>query len=250
MAVVKANYCKRGIHERQIAKANISYIQTRPGREKERLTRTLFGPTGALGRSEANQFITDAPKGTYFYRLKFSPDPRREDAKRDLPMQKLTRALMKRLEKRLKTAIPWAAALHDDHTDIRHIHILAALPRRLNTHELAFLIMEATRFCEQQRRFLDRGVAKLPWQEPEAAPLLKMGKYSSRTTVREHMMARPRWGRAPLSSCECPRCHMPQLHTRRQGSHLCSSCGLMLHRKKELRLQRKPRMERGLERSL
>ena len=85
MAIVKANYCKRGIHERQIAKANISYIQTRPGREKERLTRTLFGPTGALGRSEANQFITDAPTGTYFYRLKFSPDPRREDAKRDLP---------------------------------------------------------------------------------------------------------------------------------------------------------------------
>jgi hypothetical protein len=249
MAVVKANYCKRGATEREIAKANISYIQTRPGRDKQRQSRVLFGPGGPMSRYEANEFIKAAPKGTYFYRLKLSPDPLLEDGKRDLNMQKLTRAIMKRLEKRLKTAIPWAAALHDDHTDIRHVHILAAIPGRLTRYELEFLIMEATRFCEQQRRFLDRGVAKLPWQEPEAAPRLKMGKYPSRTTIRDHMMARPRWGRAPLSSCECPRCHMPQSHTRRQGSHLCSSCGLMLHKKKEMSLKKVVK-GRGLERSL
>src|SRR4051794_31250984 len=163
MAVVRANYCKKGGSERNIAKANISYIQTRPGRDKERLTRTLFGPSGNVGRKEAYQFITEAPKGTYFYRLKFSPDPTREDMKRDLHMQNLTRTMMRSLEKRLKTAIPWAAALHDDHTDIRHVHILAALPRRLQQYELEFLIREATRLCEWERRFLDRGVARLPW---------------------------------------------------------------------------------------
>src|SRR5215216_1265907 len=114
MAVVRANYCKKGVSERKIAKANISYIQTRPGRNKERQTRLLFGPSGTMGRAEANQCITEAPIGSYFYRLKLSPDPKREDVKRDLNMHKLTRAMMKGLEKRLKTAIPWAGSLHDD----------------------------------------------------------------------------------------------------------------------------------------
>src|SRR5919201_2436273 len=125
MAVVVGNYCKKGTGERATAKANIYYIQTRPGRNKERLTRTLFGAAGSMGRYEAYQFIKDAPKGTYFYRLKLSPDPNSENLKRDLNMQKLTPAMMKSLEKRLKTPIPWAAAVHDDHTNIPHCHILA-----------------------------------------------------------------------------------------------------------------------------
>jgi hypothetical protein len=133
MAVVRANYCKKGGSERKLAKANISYIQTRPGRNKERQFRLLFGPSGTMGRVEAYQCVTEAPKGSYFYRLKLSSDPKREDVKRDLNMHKLTRAIMKGLEKRLKTAIAWAAALHDDHTDIRHVHILAVIPRRLQT---------------------------------------------------------------------------------------------------------------------
>src|SRR6516165_9038621 len=119
MAVVRANYVKKGRGERKIAKANIRYIQERPGRDREKLTRPLFDNSGFIGRHEAYQFIDDkALKGRYFYRLKFSPDPTREDTKRDLDMQKLTRSMMRSLEKKLKTNIPWAGALHDDHTDI------------------------------------------------------------------------------------------------------------------------------------
>ncbi len=79
MAVVRANYCKKGVSERKIAKANIYYIQNRPGRNKERQSRLLFGPSGNMGRAEAYQCITEAPKGTYFYRLKLSPDPKTEE---------------------------------------------------------------------------------------------------------------------------------------------------------------------------
>src|SRR5437764_12910146 len=132
MAVVVGNYCKKGAGERATAKANISYIQTRPGRDKERLTRTLFGAGDSMGRYEAYQFITDAPHGTYCYRLNLSSDPKTEDVKRDLNMQKLTRQMMGQLAKRLNTSLPWAAAVHDDHTDIRHVHILAAVPKHLN----------------------------------------------------------------------------------------------------------------------
>jgi hypothetical protein len=264
MAVVRANYCKRGASARNIAKANISYIQTRPGRDKERLTRTLFGPAGNMGRAEAYQFITDAPEGTYFYRLKLSPDPMLEDGKRDLNMHKLTRAIMKRLEKRLKTAIPWAAALHDDHTDIRHVHILAAIPRRLNMYELEFLIREATALSQAQRRFLDlsadrqdRGVSRLPWQQPESQPMLKTGKYTAQPSLTHYQKSSPqspvpRWGRPPKlahPSCTCPRCLMPQSHIGHRGSHQCPACGLMLHKKKALSLKRALEQGRGLERA-
>jgi hypothetical protein len=166
--------------------------------------------------------------------------------------------MMQRLEKRLKTAIPWAAALHDDHTDIRHVHILAAIPRRLQQYELEFLIRQATQICEQQRRFLDRGVSRLPWLEPSAQPPLKTGKYTfflsepkrGQALPRQHnsnfpLPHRERWGRAAKTahtSCTCPRCHAHQQHDRR-GSHSCQSCGLMLHKKKAPTLQHRKGVE-------
>jgi hypothetical protein len=172
----------------------------------------------------------------------------REDVKRDLNMHKLTRAMMKRLEKRLKTAIPWAAALHDDHTDIRHVHILAALPRRLNTYELEFLIREATYLALSQRRFLERGASRLPWQEQTPSKTLKTGKYTAYRTHQPALLHRGGGSHPRQTSCTCPRCHMAQSHTKRQGIHQCRSCGLMLHKKREVSLQASK--GRGLERSL
>jgi adenylate kinase len=249
MAVVRANYCKKGVNERKIAKANIYYIQNRPGRDKERLTRTLFGPSGTMGRHEGYQFVTEAPKGTYFYRLRLSPDPKREDVKRDLNMHKLTRHMMKRLEKRLTTTLCWAAAVHDDHTDIRHVHILAAIPKHLQTYELEFLIREATANSLVQRRILDRGVTRLPWQEDAPSRHLKMGKYTAHR-YQEKSQSQAKGVSLPQSVCSCPRCHMPHAHNGQRGSHQCRACGLMLHQKKERTLIRQRDKGRGLERSL
>jgi hypothetical protein len=252
MAVVRANYCKKGAGERQLAKANLYYIQPRPGRDKERLTRTLFGAAGAVGRLEAYQLINDAPTGTYFYRLKLSPDPAREDTNRDLNMQTLTRSMMQRLKKRLNTALPWAAALHDDHTPIRHVHILAAIPRRLQPDELEFLIREATQLSLSQRRFLERGTSRLPWQQQTSWPRLKTVKYDTYTTHRSQIPASATHSGGPARrahpTCTCPRCHMPQTHERKRGMHQCISCGLMLHQKRAVSLQ--ARKGRGLERTL
>ena len=261
MAVVRANYLKRGKDERATAKANIRYIQERPGRDKEKLTRTLFGAAGSMGRYEAYQFINDAPKGTYFYRLKLSPDPAIEDTKRDLHMQKLTRNMMQRLEKRLKTAIPWAGALHDDHTDKRHVHILAAIPRRLQKYELEALIREATTICREQRRdldlSLDRHVSGL--QRTHRRKGLQRSTTSQPRNIgtRPHLMATRQDHKSPQinrgvrpasiqNTCTCPRCHFPQSHDR-HGVHSCVSCGRILHKKRELTLQRKGR---GWDRSL
>jgi hypothetical protein len=252
MAIVRANYCKKGAGERQLAKANLYYIQTRPGRDKVRLNRTLFGPAGPVGRLEAYQWINDAPTGTYFYRLKFSPDPAREDVRRDLNMHKLTRAMMQALEKRLQTPLAWAGALHDDHTPIRHVHILAAIPRRLQPDELEFLIGEATQLSLSQRRFLERGASRLPWQQQTPWPRLKTGTYGTYTTHQSRIPASVPHGGGPAprahTTCTCPRCHYPQTHNRQTDSHPCISCGIMLHKKRAL--VRPQRKGRGLERAL
>jgi hypothetical protein len=255
MAVVRANYVKRGKPGRATAKANIRYIQERPGRDKEKLTRTLFGAADSMGRYEAYQFINDAPKGTYFYRLKLSPDPATEDTKRDLHMQKLTRQMMHNLEKRLKTAIPWAGALHDDHTDKRHVHILAAIPRRLQKYELEALIKEATANCREQRRNLDFGKERALWRNAArhartTYQTMKMGKRLHLKTDRQAQKSPLIHGEGRTAkvhtTCTCPRCHFPQSHDR-HGMHNCVSCGWALHKKPELALQRKGReWERSL----
>jgi hypothetical protein len=233
MAVVKANYVRKGRSERVTAKANIRYIQERPGRDKEKLTRPLFNNAGVLGRLEAYQFIDEeGRKGRYFYRLKLSPDPNSEDTKRDLNMQKLTRQMMTRLEKQLKTTIPWAGALHDDHTDKRHVHILAAIPRRLQKYELEALIKEATTICREQRRELEPGLERAEWRETSRPRTtyqsLKFGKRRSLTAGRQTQKPRVLAGGGgsakPHTSCTCPHCHFPQSHNS-QGAHNCVSCG-------------------------
>jgi hypothetical protein len=157
--------------------------------------------------------------------------------------------MMKGLEKRLKTTIAWVGSLHDDHTNIRHIHILAVIPRRLQTYELEFLIREATALSFSQRRLLDRGVSRLPWQEDAPTRRLQMGKYTTQR-YQEKNQSQAKGVSLPQSVCSCPRCHMPHAHNGQRASHQCSSCGLMLHQKKERSLIRQRDKGRGLERSL
>jgi hypothetical protein len=256
MAVVKANYVRKGRSERVTAKANIRYIQERPGRDKAKLTRPLFNNADVLGRLEAYQFIDEeGRKGRFFYRLKLSPDPVKEDTKRDLNMQKLTRQMMQSLEKRLKTTIPWAGALHDDHTDKRHVHILAAIPRRLQTYELESLIKETTTICKEQRRELEPGLDREQWRDTARRPRtpfqpLKFGKSRSLTAGRQTqkplVLAGGGSSAKTHASCTCPRCHFPQSHNS-HSTHNCVSCGWTLHKKREVALQRKGReWERSL----
>ncbi len=93
MAIVKASYTK----SRAAAKAAIRYIQHRPGKDGNKMTRTLFGSDGVLGRSQAYRMIDDAAKGTVFYRIVISPDPEKEDTKKDLHLWTITEQTMVQL---------------------------------------------------------------------------------------------------------------------------------------------------------
>jgi hypothetical protein len=155
MAVVKANFVKKGKTEKARAKATIRYIQNRPGKENAKTIRTLFGRHGPIERTDAYKMIETAKKSDNLFRFVINPDPEREDKERDLDMRQIIENTMLKLEEIVGKTILWAAAIHDDHTDKRHIHALAVVPARLYQNHFNTLIHEATKVCRQQRQELD-----------------------------------------------------------------------------------------------
>jgi hypothetical protein len=163
MAVVKANYTR----SRKGAKANIRYIMHRPGRDGSKVTRSLFGRDAAVSRREAYETIDTAPKGSVFFRLKISPDPKTEDTKRDLPLREITERTMSTVEERVRKPVAWIGAIHADHTPIRHVHVLAVVQGRINTTDLQALREAATTACQEQRRQRDHVRALQQQREEE-----------------------------------------------------------------------------------
>jgi hypothetical protein len=155
MAVVTASFVKRGKVGNARAKDTIRYIQHRPGQDNERMMRPLFGSDGPMQRLEAYEFIDTAPKGTAFFTIIISPDPAGEDNKRDLDMRAITQTAMQTIEERVRTPVIWVAAVHDDHTDKRHVHALASVQGRLEKPDLLRLRDATTQACLEQRRERD-----------------------------------------------------------------------------------------------
>ncbi len=148
MAIFKATYTKR----RQGAKASIRYIQHRPGKEGERVTRTLFGSDGLLGRWQAYRMIDEAEEGSNFFRFVISPDPKTEDSEQDLHLREITEKTMYTLEKRLQKQVLWVAVEHADHAPHRHVHVVAIVPGRLQVQDFQVLRQTATEAALFQRK--------------------------------------------------------------------------------------------------
>jgi hypothetical protein len=157
MAVVKATYIRRGKAGNPRAKDAVRYMQHRPERAGERVTRPLFGTDGRWERVHAFRMIDEAPPGTHFYRVSLNPDPAREDHKRDLDLRELTAKTMRTLQEMIEAPLLYVAAEHTEHADHRrHVYLLASVPRRLNTPELKALRDAATKVCLEQRAERDR----------------------------------------------------------------------------------------------
>src|SRR5437764_14439274 len=101
MAVFVMNFTK----SRGAAKANIKYIQHRPGKDRAKVTRTLFVWDGAMGRYEAYRLVDEAEAGSSFFRIKISPDPKIEDTKRDLSLLEVTETIMQTYQERIKRSL-------------------------------------------------------------------------------------------------------------------------------------------------
>jgi hypothetical protein len=243
VAVVKANYVRRGGGAKARAKATIRYIQHRRGEDGQAVTRQLFGSDGPMERQEAYRMIDEARKGSMFYRLVLSPDPKREDQPKDLDMRSLTERTMRTLEERAGEPVLWVGVLHADHKPHRHVHVLAIVPKRLQVRDFAQVRDSATQACRDQRRMLDRERGRAherPYRMPTYASQLASFKTRGSAPASPAQQVAPP---APLRTCACPRCEAVHVHNRQNPVHQCASCGLMLHRQKQISLQ--PRKEAG-----
>jgi hypothetical protein len=221
VAIVKASYTKA----RSRIKASVRYIQHRPGRDGERLSRKLFGVDGALTRDEAYDLIDQAEKGTIFFRLVISPDPRREDNERDLNLREITDEAMFALAMELKRNVEYVAAIHDDHAPHRHVHVIAMVADRLDRRHLKLLrdtATEGSRFQRRERDLAqsavfgrDHKVLRQPVRQRPETPVGGPIHNPVRELVREIVPTRPsatgklhpfRGGRVPLKPLRCREC--------------------------------------------
>jgi hypothetical protein len=153
MAIVKATYTK----SKAGAQASIRYIEQRPGKDRTKISRSLFGIDGVMDRQQAYRFIDQAGEGSIFYRFIISPDPKQEDTRRDLHMRGITEQTMQRLHSLLKHEVAWVAAEHADHAPHRHVHVIACVPRKLTVEDFEVLRLSATQAALIQRRARDLG---------------------------------------------------------------------------------------------
>jgi len=167
MAIVKASYTKSSGG----AKASIRYIAHRPGKDNEKTARTLFGSDGLMGRYEAYRMIDEAEKGSLFYRIVMSPDPKQEDTEKDIFLREITERMMQSLEDRFQKHLQWVAAEHNDHAPHRHVHIVAIVPGRLQVQDFQLLRQTATQAALAQRKERDllREIQKQKEQEAQWA---------------------------------------------------------------------------------
>src|SRR3954468_24400637 len=103
----------------------------------------------------------EAQKGTNFFRLIISPDPKLEDTFRDLHMRGIAKKTIQHLEEKLNLQgeIQFVATIHNDHTWIRHIHAIVLIPHKLSKEEFQVfqdLKSAATAEAQRQRQQLDQ----------------------------------------------------------------------------------------------
>jgi hypothetical protein len=169
MAIVKASYTRTG----RGAKATVRYIENRPGKDGVRVVRTLFTADGKVERGEAYTMIDQAAKGSYFFRLVISPDPKSEDSDKNLSLREITERTIQSLEDRFQQPLQWVAAIHADHTENRHIHAIVIVPARLQVQDFQRRRSATTEKALEQRRQLDlaREQRELSQQQSEGLGL-------------------------------------------------------------------------------
>lgn len=108
--------------------------------------------------------IDHAEEGSTFFRITISPDPHKEDTSADLLFREIAARTLA-LEERIGMPIAWVAAMHADHTPIRHLHVLAIAKTPLLPAKQ--MIQAATQTCVEQRRVLDARRERQSAQERE-----------------------------------------------------------------------------------
>ncbi len=186
---------------------------------------------GRLTRLQAYQLIDRGGRGTRFYRIALSPDPRKEDRLKDLDLREITEQTIMQLQERLQdrlndTTIQFLAAIHADHTAIRHVHILALVPGKLGREDLAALRQAATAAALSRRHERDHHQAQMRRSGHE--PRHMRARLPERDASRER--GRGSRGSSRPAGPTCPNCGPWSLMERRGRFFECPTCGLAVSR--------------------
>jgi hypothetical protein len=260
------NYIKRGKGMRQKARTSLGYIGTRPGKNGQKLVRELFGRFGNYTPEEVARMIDEAPDNTLFWRFKLNPDPVLENPEKILDLRQLTRDAMGWLEERLGTkeetrSLPFVAAIHDDHTDLAHVHGIFLMERRGRERPITQEVIADFKAYMQQKALEQRAGRELV--KTIASDLTRTSQHvqlpEEKTEEKEEatvsgtadLSTRESGGAEALApvSPECPSCHVGTLSKRLNSRvYECSECGYAMRYGVTLRYGR--RKEREYARSL
>jgi hypothetical protein len=173
--------------------------------------------------------IDEAQKGTLFYRLVISPDPKTEDSLKDLNLSELTIQSIAELEDRLKTSIQFAAVVHDDHAPHRHIHVLVLLSRKLSKADINFLRHKATAVAKLQRRILDlKQERSLFAGHQSVRGKTSLGRGVSLGSSRSSGVYAPAPSRPKPSCPSCSEGYALPMRKIASNLHKCASCGIIV----------------------
>ncbi|MDQ3968842.1 MAG: hypothetical protein M3275_10665 [Thermoproteota archaeon] len=223
MAVVKASFTKA----RGGAKASVRYIAFRPGKDDEKISRKLFGHDGTLSIHQADRMIDEASKGTIYFRFAISPDPKTEDAGKDLHLWELTLQTVQALEERIKREVQFVAAEHNDHSPNRHVHVIALVPGRLGVADLEAMTQAATEAAFEQRQELDLAAASEQGRgAAPQRPIAQVVQMAQGRAYRPLEGSRQRYGQLkpvrPVQACHLCGHRVGKNYTR------CGNCGARL----------------------
>ena len=237
------NYIRPGKNLKKRVMRSFGYIARRAGVDGEKIDRILFGHGGPLTQEQAERLIVEAPRNTYYWRFKISPDIAEENKGKNLDLWDLTQKTVEFLEKRLgRENIPFIGAEHNDHTRIPHVHAILLIQR----HGREMLIDRATidavqQFATEQALYqqLARHQSR-PLEPVRSVRQARRGKpltgtLGGRATRRWERGARPAYAGPP-----CPKCPGKQGMAKdwAVGKLLCPACGFS----RELRVK-----DRGME---
>jgi hypothetical protein len=164
MAIVKAKY----VRSKPRIKAHLRYITHRRGVDGERITRPLFGRDGPLTKQQIYDMVDKVGRGAVFHKFVINFHSVKEDTRKDLNLWEVTRKTLEQIKTKFGDSVPFVATIHDDHTQLRHVHGFFMVEGRLSKEEFAKIkgLWKVASFeVRRQRKRLDRMHKSLRFQK-------------------------------------------------------------------------------------
>jgi hypothetical protein len=216
MAIVKVKYTRDPIAIKEF----LRYIVHRPGKDRERMSRELFDAFDTTTKARAYEQI-DATRHPLFFKCILNFDGVKEDTYKDLDLQLITRKTLDRMQQLIRRDVPFVAAIHDDHTPLRHVIAIGMVEGRIakaDFYKLKTLWLTATAEAHRQRYARDR-VREHPKVKYLAQAKMLSEPVFSRRRGRVYKPLRMQHGcfhcgygdiaGIPAYRLYCPNCHCP-----------------------------------------